>query len=60
MKLGIQLHLFGLSLWNVVSALEIFDVERVRSTVHNWMHKADLQPTSGKHPDHVAVDETVI
>jgi len=54
MKLSIQLHLAGLSLSNTVSILEIFGVQRARSTVHNWVHKADLQP------NHVAVDETVI
>jgi len=60
MKLSIQLHLAGLSLSNTVSILEVFGVERTRSTVHNWVHKADLQPDSGRCPDHVAVDETVI
>ena len=35
MKLGIQLHLSGLSLSNTVSILEIFGVKRARSTVHN-------------------------
>ncbi|GAB6862876.1 IS6 family transposase [Haloplanus litoreus] len=60
MKLSIQLHLAGLSLSNTVSILEIFGVERARSTVHNWVHKADLQPEEGRSPDHVAVDETVI
>jgi len=60
MKLSIQLHLAGLSLSNTVSILEMFGVERARSTVHNWVHKADLQPESGHSPDHVAVDETVI
>jgi len=60
MKLSIQLHLAGLSLSNTVSILEIFGVKRARSTVHNWVHKADLQPESGRTPDHVAVDETVI
>src|SRR6056297_2991788 len=60
MKLSIQLHLAGLSLSNTVSILEIFGVERARSTVHNWVHKAELQPRSGQNPDHVAVDETVI
>ena len=60
MKLSIQLYLAGLSLSNTVSILEIFGVERVRSTVHNWVHKADLQPADGQNPDHVAVDETVI
>jgi putative transposase len=34
--------------------------KRQRSTVHNWVHKADLQPENGQNPDHVAVDETVI
>ncbi|EMA40937.1 transposase [Halobiforma nitratireducens JCM 10879] len=60
MKLSIQLHLAGLSLSNTVSVLEIFGVERARSTLHNWVHKADLQPESDRCPDHVAVDETVI
>ena len=60
LKLSIQLHLAGLSLSNTVSVLDIFGVERARSTVHNWVHKADLQPESGRSPDHVAVDETVI
>jgi len=60
MKLGIQLHLAGLSLSNTISILEIFGVKRARSTVHNWVHKADLQPESNQNPDHVAVDETVI
>ena len=60
MKLGIQLYLAGLSLSNTVSILEIFGVSRARSTVHNWVHKAELQPESGRRPDHIAVDETVI
>jgi len=25
-----------------------------------WVHKANLQPESGRSPNHVAVDETVI
>ena len=60
MKLSIQLHLAGLSFSNTVSILELFGVSRARSTVHNWVHKADLQPEDGRNPDHVAVDETVI
>jgi transposase-like protein len=60
MKLGIQLHLAGLSFSNTVSFLEVFGVKRARSTVHNWVHKADLQAQAGRHPDHAAVDETVI
>ncbi|SIS21030.1 IS6 family transposase [Natronorubrum thiooxidans] len=60
MKLSIQLYLVGLSLSNTVFILEIFGVECTQSTVHNWVHKADLQPESGRSPDHVAIDETVI
>ncbi len=60
MKLSIQPHLAGLPLSNTVSILEIFVVERARSIVHNWVHKADRQPEAGRCPDHVAVDETAI
>ena len=60
MKLSIRLHLAGLSFSNTVSFLEVFGVDRVRSTIHNWVQKADLQPESGRSPNHVTVDETVI
>jgi transposase-like protein len=60
MKLSIQLHLAGLSLSNTGFFLEIFGVDRLRSTVHNWVHKTVLQPESGRDANHVAVDETVI
>ena len=45
MKLSIQLHLAGLSLSNTVSILDIFGVERARSTVHNWVHKPIYSPS---------------
>jgi len=48
MKLSIQLHLSGLSLSNTVRVLDVFGVQRARSTVHNRVHKVDLQPESGK------------
>ncbi len=60
MRLSIQLHLSGLSVLDTVSVLERFGVKRARSTIHNWVQKADLQPTADKQPDHVALDETVI
>ena len=60
MKPSMQLHLAGLSLSNTVSFLEVFCVDRGRSTVHSWVHEADLQPESGRCPNHVAVDEAVI
>lgn len=60
MQLSIQLHLAELSLSNTVSFLDIFGVKRVRATVHDWVHKAYLQPKTGRCPNRSAVDETVI
>jgi len=60
MRLSIHLHAAGLSLSDTVRVLDSFGVQRARSTVHNWVQKADLQPEDGKSPNHVAVDETVI
>ena len=60
MKLGIRLHLAGLSLSNTISELEKFGVQRSRKAVHDWVQKADLQPASNASPDHIALDETVI
>ena len=60
MKLSIQIHLSELSLSNTILFLDVFGVDRVRSTIHNWVHKADLQPESDRSPNRVAVDETVI
>ncbi len=60
MKLGIPLHLAGLSLADTVSVLRGLGVGHCRPTVHNWIQKASLQPAEGHNPDYVAVDETVI
>lgn len=60
MRLGIRLHLAELSLSNIVSDLEMFGVDRHRTTVHKWVHKAEFEPAAGCDPAHVAVDETVI
>ena len=50
MKLGIQSHVAGLSLSNTVSLLAELGVERSRKAVHDWVQKADLQPTHGRSP----------
>ena len=60
MELAIHLHLGGLSLSNTVSVLDNFGVSRARSTVHNWVQKADLEPRCGRDPDKIALDETVV
>ena len=53
-------RLAGLSISNTVLFLDVFGVNRARSTVHNRVHKVGLRPETGRSPDHVAVDETVI
>jgi transposase-like protein len=60
MKLAIHLHLGGLSLSNTVSVLDNFGCTRARSTVHNWVQKADLESRAGRDPDKIALDETVV
>ena len=59
-EVGIQLHLAGLSLSNTKQHLERLGVERSRTAIHNWVQKADVQPTSDAAPNHIAVDEPVI
>jgi putative transposase len=60
MALGIQSHVAGLSLSNTVELLEGLGVQRSRKAIHDWVQKADLQPESGKSPNQIALDETVI
>ena len=59
-KMGIQLHLAGLSLSNTKQHLERLGVQRSRTAIHNWVQKADLRPAVESTPNHVALDETVI
>jgi len=55
MKLSIQLYIAELSLSNTILFLDIFDVDRVRSTVHNWVCRNDLQRGFSRSSDNVAV-----
>ena len=59
-ELAIHLYLGGLSLSNTVSILDKFGVDRARSTVHNWVQEADLEPRGGRAPAQFALDETVV
>jgi putative transposase len=59
-EMGIQLHLGGLSTRNTSHVLGELGVECSHVAVHNWVQKADLQPTSVGAPNQIAVDETVI
>ena len=60
MKMGIRLHLAGLSLAKTVSFLEKFDVSRSKSTVRNRVQKAQLEPLDGRVTDLIALDETIV
>jgi putative transposase len=60
MALGIQTHVAGLSLSNTVELLDSLGVQRSRKAIHDWVQKADLQPKSGRTPNQIALDETVI
>ncbi len=60
MALGIQSYVAGLSLSNTVELLDSLGVQRSRKAIHDWVQKADLQPESGKSPNQIALDETVI
>ena len=59
-EVGIQLHLAGLSLSNTKQYLETLGIQRSRTAIHNWVQKADLQPTGDDAVNQIAVDETVI
>lgn len=60
MWLAIDVHLGGLSLSQTVLLLECFGIDRARSTIHDWVKQADLEPAGGANPDQIALDETVI
>ena len=57
---GIRCHLAGMSLREVSTFLERFGIDRSHVAVHNWVHKADLQPISTVSADQLAVDEKTI
>ena len=60
MALGIYSHLAGLSLSNTVDLLESLGVQRSRKAIHDWVQKADLQPDSGRSPNHRFVERNLI
>jgi len=60
MELAVHLLLGDLSLSNTVYILDSNDMNRARTTVHNWVHKAYLEPRTGRAADHIVLDETVV
>ena len=59
-EVGIRCHLAGMSLREVSTFLERVGIDRSHVAVHNWVHKADLQPISTVSADQLAVDERMI
>lgn len=59
-EVGIPLHLAGLSLSNTKQYLEKLGVQRSRTAIHDWVQKADLQPTGTKSSNYVTLNETAI
>jgi putative transposase len=57
---GIRCHLTGMSLREVSKFLEQYGIDRSHVAIHNWVHKADLQPISTVSEDQLAVDEKMI
>ena len=59
-EVGIRCHLAGMSLRDASQHLERLGVDRSHVAIHEWVHKAELQPVSTVTEDQIAVDEKVI
>ncbi|AUX09883.1 transposase [Halalkaliarchaeum desulfuricum] len=57
---GIRCHLAGISLRDASQYLDELGVQRSHVAIHEWVHKADLQPISTVTADQLAVDEKMI
>ena len=59
-EVGIRCHLAGMSLRDASQHLERLGVDRSHVAIHEWVHKAELQPISTVTEDQIAVDEKMI
>ena len=59
-QVGIRCHLSGMSTRDASKFLDELGVQRSHVAVHNWVHKADLQPISTVTADQLAIDEKMI
>jgi len=59
-QVGIRCHIAGMSLRDASQFLDELGVQRSHVAIHNWVHKADLQPLSTVSANQLAVDEKVI
>ena len=56
-EVGICYHLAIMSLREVSNFLGEYGIDRSHVAIHNWVHKADLQPISTVSENQLAVDE---
>ena len=59
-QVGIRCHLAGMSLRDASQFLDELGVNRSHVAIHEWVHKAALQPISTVTADQLAVDEKMI
>ena len=59
-QVGIRCHLAGMSTRDASQFLDELGVHRSHVAIHNWVHKADLQPVSTISSDQFTVDEKMI
>ena len=59
-QVGIRCHLAGISLRDASQSLEELGVQRSYVSIHEWVHKAELQPISTVTANQLAVDEKMI
>jgi len=59
-QVGIRCHLAGMSLRDASQFLEELGAKRSHVAIHEWVHKADIQPLSTVTADQLAVDEKMI
>ena len=59
-QVGIRCHLAGMSLRDASQFLDELGVQRSHVAVHEWVHKADLQPISTVTAGQLAIDEKMI
>ena len=59
-QVDIRCHLLIMSLRYTNNHLESLGVSRSHVAIHNWVHKAELQPVSTVTEEQIAVDEKMI
>ena len=59
-EVGTRCHLADMSLRDASQFLDKLGVDRSHVAIHEWVHKADLQPISTVSADQLAVDEKMI